>query len=33
MRRVAQQFGFDEAGIALYHAAALSAFRAALPTN
>jgi hypothetical protein len=28
-----QQFGFDEAGIALYHAAALSAFRAALPTN
>jgi hypothetical protein len=28
-----QQFGFDEAGIALYHAAALSAFRAALPAN
>ena len=28
-----QQFGFDEAGIALYHTAALSAFRAALPTN
>jgi hypothetical protein len=28
-----QQFGFDEAGIALYHAAALSAFRASLPTN
>jgi hypothetical protein len=26
-----QQFGFDEAGIALYHAAALSAFRSALP--
>jgi hypothetical protein len=28
-----QRFGFDEAGIALYHAAALSAFRAALPAN
>jgi len=28
-----QQFGFDEAGIALYHAAAISAFRAALPAN
>jgi hypothetical protein len=28
-----RQFGFDEAGIALYHAAALSAFRAALPAN
>ena len=28
-----KQFGFDEAGITLYHAAALSAFRAALPTH
>jgi hypothetical protein len=28
-----RKFGFDEAGIAIYHAAALSAFRAALPTN
>jgi hypothetical protein len=28
-----KQFGFDEAGIALYHAAALSAFRAALPAH
>jgi hypothetical protein len=28
-----QRFGFDESGIALYHAAALSAFRAALPIN
>ena len=28
-----KRFGFDEAGIALYHAAALNAFRAALPTN
>jgi hypothetical protein len=25
--------GFDEAGIAVYRSAALSAFRAALPTN
>ena len=28
-----RQFGFDEAGIALYHAAALNAFRSALPAN
>jgi hypothetical protein len=28
-----QRFGFDEAGIALYRSAALSAFRAALPAN
>jgi hypothetical protein len=28
-----QKCGFDEVGIALYHAAALSAFRAALPTS
>ena len=28
-----QQFGFDEAGIAQYRSAALSAFRAALPIN
>jgi hypothetical protein len=28
-----QRFGFDEAGIALYQRAAITAFRAALPTN
>ena len=28
-----QRFGFDEVGIALYQRAAISAFRAALPTN